>query len=600
MAGGSSSGRSLEETPTWAVAVVCFILVLVSLIIEHILHLIGQWLKKKHKRALYEALEKVKSELMLLGFLSLLLTVLQSPISGVCIPQSVGATWHPCREKQEASTSETSDMVDDSDENRRRLLSFPDSIGGVRRILAAGTEGTDKCGEGKVSFVSSDGIHQLHIFIFVLAIFHVLYCITTLALGRLKMRKWKKWEKETKTIEYQFLNDPERFRFARDTSFGRRHLNFWTKHPILIWVVCFFRQFVRSVPKVDYLTLRHGFIMAHLAPQSQTKFDFQKYINRSLEEDFKVVVGISPAIWFIAVLFLLFNTHGTYSYLWLPFIPLIIILLVGTKLQVIITKMGLRIQEKGEVVKGFPVVEPADDLFWFNNPHLILYLIHFVLFQNAFQLAFFAWSVYEFTLKSCFHEHTEDIVIRISMGVIIQILCSYVTLPLYALVTQMGSTMKPTVFNERVATALRHWHHTARKHIKQKKGSMSGTPASSMPSTPTHGLSPVHLLRRYRSEVSDSVQTSPRQSNFDAASPDQWDVVDGSTSPNNQHNDGSFLHHHHHHHHHLHRQQQQYERDESHEPPTSTEPPPLPQSISNEHEIAMGHLEFSFDKRPRV
>lgn len=58
-----------------------------------------------------------------------------------------------------------------------------------------------------------------------------------------------------------------------------------------------------------------------------------------------------------------------------------VILLVGTKLQVIITKMGLRIQERGEVVKGVPVVQPGDDLFWFNRPRLILYLINFVLFQ---------------------------------------------------------------------------------------------------------------------------------------------------------------------------------------------------------------------------
>lgn len=54
--------------------------------------------------------------------------------------------------------------------------------------------------------------------------------------------------------------------------------------------------------------------------------------------------------------------------------------------------MALRIQERGEVVKGVPVVEPGDDLFWFNRPRLILYLINFVLFQNAFQLAFFAWT----------------------------------------------------------------------------------------------------------------------------------------------------------------------------------------------------------------
>ncbi|KAL0436885.1 UNVERIFIED_CONTAM: MLO-like protein 6 [Sesamum radiatum] len=516
---GASGGRSLEQTPTWAVAVVCFVLVAISIVIEHIIHLIGKWLKSKHKRALYEALEKLKSELMLLGFISLLLTVGQGPISNICISKAVGATWHPCSKKQEVKKYPAA-PEDLGDDNRRKLLMVEEDGGGsFRRILAAG--GTDKCAaKGKVPFVSSDGIHQLHIFIFVLAVFHVLYCILTMALGGAKMRKWKAWEKETRTAEYQFSHDPERFRFARETSFGRRHLSFWSKTPVLLWIVCFFRQFVRSVPKVDYLTLRHGFIMAHLAPQSHASFDFQKYIRRSLEEDFKVVVGISPPIWFFAVLFLLFNTHGWYSYLWLPFIPLIIILLVGTKLQVIITKMGLRIQERGEVVKGVPVVQPGDDLFWFNRPRLILYLINFVLFQNAFQLAFFAWTWYEFGLKSCFHEHVEDIVIRITMGVLIQILCSYVTLPLYALVTQMGSTMKPTIFNERVATALRNWHHTAKKHIKQSKHSAPTTPLSSRPATPSHGMSPVHLLRHYKSEMTDSLETSPRKSNYDM---DQWE-----------------------------------------------------------------------------
>ncbi|KAJ0021307.1 hypothetical protein Pint_32202 [Pistacia integerrima] len=540
---GESGGRSLEQTPTWAVAVVCFFLVVISIFIEYIIHLIGKWLRKKHKRALYESLEKIKSELMLLGFISLLLTVGQGLISNICVSESIASTWHPCdKEREEEITGQTEETTETTDdENRRKLLAIMVSGGTFRRSLATAAS-TDKCAEqGKVSFVSSEGIHQLHIFIFVLAVFHILYCILTMALGRAKMRKWKHWEKETRTAEYQFSHDPERFRFARETSFGRRHLNFWTKTPGLIWIVCFFRQFVRSVPKVDYLTLRHGFIMAHLAPQSHTRFDFQKYINRSLEEEFKVVVGISPPIWFFAVIFLLFNTHGTYSYLWLPFIPLIVILLVGTKLQVIISKMGLRIVERGEVVKGVPVVEPGDDLFWFNRPHLILYLINFVLFQNAFQLAFLAWSWYEFGLKSCFHENTEDIVIRVIMGVVIQFLCSYVTLPLYALVTQMGSNMKPTIFNEKVAAALRNWHHSAKKHIKQNKGSVSVTPFSSRPTTPSHHASPVHLLRHYRSEV-DSVHTSPRRSNFDielsetdSPSPSYHYRGDGSSSSNYHH-----------------------------------------------------------------
>ncbi|XP_060168811.1 MLO-like protein 6 [Lycium barbarum] len=587
MAGGGG-GRSLEQTPTWAVAVVCFALVAISIVIEFIIHLIGKWLKSKHKRALYEALEKIKSELMLLGFISLLLTVGQDPISNICVSEKIASTWHPCSKQKEYEMNKK-DNYDDEEGHRRRLLTETD--GGVRRVLAAA--GTDKCADkGKVAFVSADGIHQLHIFIFVLAIFHVFYCVTTLALGRAKMSRWKIWEKETRTAEYQFDHDPERFRFARDTSFGRRHLSFWTKNSILLWMVCFFRQFVRSVPKVDYLTLRHGFVTAHLAPQSHVNFNFQKYIKRSLEEDFKVVVSISPPIWFLAVLFLLFNTHGWYSYLWLPFIPLLVILLVGTKLQVIITKMGLRIQERGEVVKGVPVVQPGDDLFWFNRPRLLLYLINFVLFQNAFQLAFFAWTWYEFGLKSCFHDHTEDIVIRMTMGVLIQILCSYVTLPLYALVTQMGSTMKPTIFNERVATALRKWHHSAKKHIKEiNKHSNSVTPMSSRPATPSHGMSPVHLLRGIRTSDMD---TSPQRSNYNV---DHWDI-EGSPSPTRFYKGGdgspspSYMHqiqigHLHHH------------DSEGHEPSSFGQVVPLSQTVARDQpeiNVALPR-DFSFDKR---
>ena len=43
MAGGTSGGneRSLEQTPTWAVAVVCSAFVIVSLLIEQAIHHVG-------------------------------------------------------------------------------------------------------------------------------------------------------------------------------------------------------------------------------------------------------------------------------------------------------------------------------------------------------------------------------------------------------------------------------------------------------------------------------------------------------------------------------------------------------------------------------
>lgn len=41
--------------------------------------------------------------------------------------------------------------------------------------------------QGKVSLISVDGLHQLHILIFFLAVFHVIYSAVTMALGRLKV-----------------------------------------------------------------------------------------------------------------------------------------------------------------------------------------------------------------------------------------------------------------------------------------------------------------------------------------------------------------------------------------------------------------------------
>lgn len=72
----------------------------------------------------------------------------------------------------------------------------------------------------------------------------------------------------------------------------------------------------------------------------------------------------------------------------------------------------------------------------------------------------------------------------------------------------MGSNMKPTIFNDRVAKALRIWHHAARKQIKNRQ-SGSVTPSSSRISTPVHDSAPVHLLPYYKSEL-DSANASSR------------------------------------------------------------------------------------------
>ncbi|KAL0307786.1 UNVERIFIED_CONTAM: MLO-like protein 12 [Sesamum calycinum] len=315
---GESGGESatLETTPTWAVATVCFILIAVSILIEHVFG-------KEEEKISLQALNKIKSDLMLLGFISLLLTVLEKSIANICIPEGAAESFLPCK-------SLTSDEEDDS-----------------------------KCQEqGKASLMSRVAVQQLQMLIFFLAFFHVLSSFLTFSLATAKMKRWEHWEAETRTLEYQFSN-------------------------------------------------------------------------------------------------------VFHNYAWLPFIPLLMLLVVGTKLQSIITKMCLDSSDKSHVIRGALLVRPSDHFFWFDRPKLLLHLMHLISFQ------------YKFGLRSCFHRETEDIVIRLAMGVVIPILCGYVTLPLYALVTQMGTSMGNSVFPERVVRGLKRWRAKARRNLARRNRNLA-------------------------------------------------------------------------------------------------------------------------------
>ncbi|KAL0432794.1 UNVERIFIED_CONTAM: MLO protein1 [Sesamum latifolium] len=439
MAAGSGPGeRSLEQTSTWAVAIVCAVFVIISVAIEHGIQSLGKWFQKREKKAMLEALEKIKAELMLLGFISLLLTVGTTYIAKICVSKELGEKWLPCETgvKNDGGGGDDDDAGDDGKgkKGHRKLLSYAQEWCGVELWLLEMIRWSNHTNipfytpDGQVSLISYSGVHQLHVFIFVLAVMHVLYSVILVVLGHAKMKKWKAWELETSSLEYQFTN--ERFRLAHQTSFVRRHSGIYTT-PGLKWIVAFFRQFFGSISKVDYMTIRNGFI-----------------------------------------------NHP------------VVDLCVGTKLELVIMEMAQQIQDRATVVRGAPLVEPTNNFFWFNRPQWILFLIHFTLFQ------------YEFGITTCFHEKLYAIMIRVWLGVALQILCSYITFPLYTLVTQMGSHMKKSIFEEQTAKALKKWHQAAKQRKKMRKAGV-GTDTSnagfmSGETTPTQGSSPLHLLHNYK------------------------------------------------------------------------------------------------------
>ncbi|OWM79348.1 hypothetical protein CDL15_Pgr003521 [Punica granatum] len=370
MASLMEGGRSLAETPTYLVATIVTVLVFVCLFVERSIYRFGRWLKRTRRKALFVSLEKIKEELMLLGLISLLLAQWANWISQICVNSSLfNSRFYICSEndfethehfmiKSSFSSLNESDIPPEG-------LNYP---------------GSHQCGEGREPFVSYEGLEQLHRFLFVLGITHVLYSCLAVGLAMSKIYSWRKWENQ-----------------ASVTTDG--------------------------------------------------------------------------------------DVQGLNIYFWLSFIPAILVMLVGTKLQHVVSSLALEIMEPAGPTSATQV-KPRDDLFWFGKPEILLHLIQFIIFQNAFEMATFIWSLWGLKHRSCFMKNHVLIVIRLASGVLVQFWCSNTTVPLNVIVTQMGSRCKKALVAESVRESLHSWckrgkekskRHHLRSHTVRSTCSLDST-----------------------------------------------------------------------------------------------------------------------------
>eukprot|EP00252_Welwitschia_mirabilis_P003993 TRINITY_DN14103_c0_g3_i1.p1 TRINITY_DN14103_c0_g3~~TRINITY_DN14103_c0_g3_i1.p1 ORF type:complete len:113 (-),score=19.72 TRINITY_DN14103_c0_g3_i1:87-425(-) len=91
-------------------------------------------------------------------------------------------------------------------------------------------------------------------------------------------------------------------------------------------------------------------------------------------------------------------------------------------------------------------------------------------------------------MDSCIMGKMAYIIPRLVIGVIIQVLCSYSTLPLYALVTQMGSTFKRAIFQEHVQQGLSVWHAKARMKVKKPENKSGDSSRASVQMSSLHNV----------------------------------------------------------------------------------------------------------------
>ncbi|KAJ0091850.1 hypothetical protein Patl1_27146 [Pistacia atlantica] len=177
----ASGGGGVEKNPTWVVAIVCSCIVVISLAFERSLHYLGKarhalfrFLKRKNQKSLYEALLKIKEELMLLGFISLLLAVFESVITdGICIPKDLANKWLPCKNDTKTTL---------------HFESFISPQGIARHLLAeASNSGNKYTGKNEVPLLSKETLHELHLFIFILAVAYVTFSALTILFGGAKV-----------------------------------------------------------------------------------------------------------------------------------------------------------------------------------------------------------------------------------------------------------------------------------------------------------------------------------------------------------------------------------------------------------------------------
>ncbi|CAL2267772.1 unnamed protein product [Prunus armeniaca] len=130
----ASEGTSIEYTPTWALATV-YSFIFTAVFLRYSIHLLANWLRRHRKAALTDAVEKLKSELMFLGFASLLLALTQDSISKFCIPAKLVDTMLPCRKKV---APESTRKEEDAEHFGARNFSTGagGSYGEIHRLLA--------------------------------------------------------------------------------------------------------------------------------------------------------------------------------------------------------------------------------------------------------------------------------------------------------------------------------------------------------------------------------------------------------------------------------------------------------------------------------
>lgn len=348
----------------------------------------------------------------------------------------------------------------------RMLLEYSmDYVGKGNRRALGGAADDCQCPCGQTPFIEQASLHQIHVLIFAYAATHIIYGCVVMAFAQMKVSVWKEWE--------QWAENPEihikKFEKPKPRSSNKCVRNAF---PFVE------QMYTNAFNSFGYAAMRKLFIVRH---NLDNNFDFFKHVSEGLSHDFAEVLGIQWWMWFVAIAQILAEGYA------LPavgaYISLFISLTVGWKLVFISEELTMSLAnhydtdgdgnvDDDEMAVMLKVGKVKDNLtsmearFWCNNPHIMLTLMQFCMWQNGQTLAglLFYGAYFNGMEGSCYYVNRGIVPMVLSALVCIITLlhAAFVTVPTFSMVTHMASHKKKK-FDPHAHKA-KHGHGIHRSH----------------------------------------------------------------------------------------------------------------------------------------
>eukprot|EP00210_Caulerpa_lentillifera_P009137 g8711.t1 len=311
-----AAGREIDDTEPHRIAELFLVFIIISLLFGRLMKFLESHLHGTARRGLRHTVHHIEEELLALGVISLLLIVSEDYLLRICVHN------------------------DDYNSENKSNSSYSGNEDNYHRKLLAGDSANEDCSASDEPFWSAQTIHQTHIFIFLIAIVHVLYATTSFLLCLWRIYRWKRFEENQSLISETLKSNPMKF--------GRNAFEYW------FW--SFWAQFSPSVDAALFGTMRFLFIERMELPE---KFNFHAFLLDTMVEDFAIVVHADWQMWVVAAIWILVPRLLLVT----TVLSVCIVLLVGTKLELVGVMLSQqyylsRTDRNDGPIKTQPIIDP--------------------------------------------------------------------------------------------------------------------------------------------------------------------------------------------------------------------------------------------------